>query len=179
MSNFHVLRPIAGPCDHGALDDPWHALPRAPAAPIPTLKETANALGVGDSDSLGLLGYPILIAADILMFNAGVVPVGEDQRSHPELTRELARRFNRLYGAFFHEPEPIVSGVPRLVGTDGRRKMNKSLGNAIYLADDPDIVISACGHVHESTPMCQVEWRTIRFSATTRCSIRTGPRSKN
>jgi len=76
---------------------------------IPTLKEKIQDLGVGENYSVGLLGYPILMAADILIFKATKVPVGEDQLSHLELTRELARRFNYLYGLFFPEPEAVVS----------------------------------------------------------------------
>ncbi len=110
------------------------AVPRSQR--IPTLKEKAQDMGVGENYSVGLLGYPILMAADILMFKATKVPVGEDQLSHLELTRELARRFNHLYGEFFVEPEAIVSETPRLVGTDGNRKMSKSLDNCIYLSDD-------------------------------------------
>lgn len=107
---------------------------------IPTLKEKAQDMGVGENYSVGLLGYPILMAADILMFKATKVPVGEDQLSHLELTRELARRFNYLYGEFFREPEAIVSETSRLVGTDGDRKMSKSLDNCIYLSDDSKTV---------------------------------------
>ncbi len=103
---------------------------------IPTLKEKIQDMGVGDNYSVGLLGYPVLMAADILMFKATKVPVGEDQLSHVELTRELARRFNFLYGEFFQEPEPVISETSRLVGTDGDRKMSKSLDNCIYLSDD-------------------------------------------
>jgi len=103
---------------------------------IPTLKEKIQDMGVGDNYSVGLLGYPVLMAADILMFKATKVPVGEDQLSHVELTRELARRFNFLYGEFFEEPEPVISETSRLVGTDGDRKMSKSLDNCIYLSDD-------------------------------------------
>ena len=103
---------------------------------IPTLKEKIQDMGVGDNYSAGLLGYPVLMAADILMFRASRVPVGDDQLSHLELTRELARRFNFLYGDYFEEPEPLVSDSARLVGTDGSRKMSKSLGNCIYLCDD-------------------------------------------
>ena len=102
---------------------------------IPTLKEKIQDMGVGDNYSAGLLGYPVLMAADILMFRATKVPVGEDQLSHVELTRELARRFNFLYGDYFGEPEPLVSEASRLVGTDGNRKMSKSLDNCIYLSD--------------------------------------------
>jgi len=103
---------------------------------IPTLKEKIQDMGVGDNYSVGLLGYPVLMAADILMFKATKVPVGDDQLSHVELTRELARRFNFLYGEFFQEPDPVISETSRLVGTDGDRKMSKSLDNCIYLSDD-------------------------------------------
>jgi len=109
---------------------------------IPTLKEKVQDMGLGENYSVGLLGYPILMAADILMFKATKVPVGDDQLSHLELTRELARRFNHLYGDFFKEPEPVVSETPRLVGTDGNRKMSKSLDNCIYLSDDAETVES-------------------------------------
>lgn len=107
---------------------------------IPTLKEKIQDMGVGENYSVGLLGYPILMAADILMFRATKVPVGEDQLSHIELTRELARRFNHLYGKYFEEPEAIVSENARLVGTDGNRKMSKTLDNCIYISDDPETV---------------------------------------
>ncbi len=107
---------------------------------IPTLKEKIQDMGVGENYSVGLLGYPILMAADILMFKATKVPIGEDQLSHLELTRELARRFNYLYGEFFEEPDPVISQTSRLVGTDGNRKMSKSLDNCIYISDDPESV---------------------------------------
>jgi tryptophanyl-tRNA synthetase len=103
---------------------------------IPTLKEKIQDMGIGENYSVGLLGYPILMAADILIFKAKKVPVGDDQLSHLEITRELARRFNHLYGDFFPEPEAVVSETSRLVGTDGNRKMSKSLNNCIYLSDD-------------------------------------------
>lgn len=107
---------------------------------IPTLKEKIQDMGVGENYSVGLLGYPILMAADILMFKATKVPIGEDQLSHIELTRELARRFNHLYGEYFEEPEAVISETSRLVGTDGNRKMSKSLENCIYISDDPKSV---------------------------------------
>jgi tryptophanyl-tRNA synthetase len=88
----------------------------------------------------GLLGYPVLQAVDILLPRAQVVPVGRDNQSHVELAREMARRFNNLYGEVFPEPEPIIGDVPLLVGTDGQSKMSKSVGNAIYLSDDADTV---------------------------------------
>lgn len=102
---------------------------------MPTLKDMARDAKI-DSMPFGLLGYPVLQAVDILLPRAQVVPVGRDNQSHVELARELARRFNNLYGEVFPEPEPIIGEVPLLVGTDGREKMSKSLGNAIYLSDD-------------------------------------------
>lgn len=82
--------------------------------------------------------YPIMQVANILMPKAHLVPVGEDQLPHIEMTREIARRFNRQFGEVFVEPEGLVGRVPRLVGTDGNAKMSKSLGNAIYLKDDAE-----------------------------------------
>ena len=79
--------------------------------------------------------FTLICVHSSLMFKATKVPVGEDQLSHIELTRELARRFNHLYGEFFEEPEPIISDASRLVGTDGNRKMSKSLNNCVYLSD--------------------------------------------
>lgn len=103
----------------------------------PTYREKKDDLGLGDG-SLGLLGYPVLQAADILVYRADRVPVGEDQLPHLELTREIARRFNSLYGEVLPEPQPIISSAPRLMGLDGARKMSKSLGNQIDLAHTPE-----------------------------------------
>src|SRR5579864_5341927 len=102
---------------------------------VPTLKEVMRDLKL-ETASLGLLSYPVLQAADILMVRADVVPVGKDQSSHLEVTREIARRFNELYGPVFPEPQTITGRVGTLVGTDGQAKMSKSLDNAIYLSDD-------------------------------------------
>ena len=88
----------------------------------------------------GLLGYPILQAADILMVKGDLVPVGRDQESHVELTREIARRFNDLFGPVFPLPEALIPEGGMLPGTDGAGKMGKSLGNAIFLTDDPKTV---------------------------------------
>jgi len=88
----------------------------------------------------GLMGYPVLQAADILLPRATHVPVGKDNESHGEVTREIARRFNFLYGEVFPVPELVVGDVPSLIGTDGQAKMSKSLGNAIYLSDDEKTV---------------------------------------
>ncbi|MDQ7037945.1 MAG: tryptophan--tRNA ligase [Aquificota bacterium] len=87
-----------------------------------------------DTDTYGFLGYPVLQAADILIYKGEGVPVGEDQLPHIELTREIARRFNSLYGELFPEPQALLTETPRLPGTDGR-KMSKSFGNAIFFSD--------------------------------------------
>jgi len=105
---------------------------------VPTYKERIEQQGIA-SPSYGLLGYPLLQAADILMYKARWVPVGIDQVPHVELTREVARRFNAAFGAVFAEPEAKLTEIPRVPGTDGR-KMSKSYDNAIYLADDPETV---------------------------------------
>src|SRR5579884_1344898 len=107
---------------------------------VPTLKEVMRDLKL-ETASLGLLSYPVLQAADILMVRADVVPVGKDQASHLEVTREIARRFNELYAPVFPEPRTIIGRVGTLVGTDGQAKMSKSLGNAIFLSDDRETVI--------------------------------------
>ncbi|MCL4270697.1 MAG: tryptophan--tRNA ligase [Anaerolineales bacterium] len=106
---------------------------------MPTLKDMARDANM-DSMPFGLLGYPVLQAVDILLPRAQAVPVGRDNQSHVELAREMARRFNNLYGEVFPEPEPIIGDVPLLVGTDGQNKMSKSLNNAIYLSDDAETV---------------------------------------
>lgn len=102
---------------------------------IPTLKDMIRDLKI-ENPSVGLLSYPVLQSADILMVRANLVPVGKDQVSHIELTRETARRFNNLFGPVFPEPEALVGRVPTLPGIDGQKKASKSLGNAIYLSDD-------------------------------------------
>ncbi|MDR2391851.1 MAG: tryptophan--tRNA ligase [Planctomycetota bacterium] len=108
---------------------------------IPSIKEMARAANISDEElPFGLLGYPVLQAADILLPRAHLVPVGKDNESHVEVTRELARRFNQLYGEVFPIPDALVGEVPTLLGTDGQGKMSKSLGNAIYLSDDEKTV---------------------------------------
>jgi len=103
----------------------------------PTYKEQVQQLGLAERASLGLLAYPVLQAADILIYRADTVPVGEDQLPHLELARELARRFNTLYGELFPEPRPLLSPTPRLPGTDGRT-MHTSYGNTIPLSSSPE-----------------------------------------
>jgi tryptophanyl-tRNA synthetase len=105
----------------------------------PTVKEQARDLGLEANMSYGHLGYPVLQAADILVYKADAVPVGEDQAPHVEITREIARRFNYLYGEVFPEPETILTRFARLPGLDGR-KMSKSLDNAITLSDTGKVI---------------------------------------
>jgi tryptophanyl-tRNA synthetase len=102
---------------------------------LPSLKDMARAADLNEMP-FGLLGYPILQAADILMPRAHLVPVGKDNEAHVEITREIARRFNHLYGETLPIPDVMIGEVPTLVGTDGQAKMSKSLGNAILLSDD-------------------------------------------
>lgn len=90
--------------------------------------------------NMGLLGYPVLQAADILIYKAGYVPVGEDQTQHVELSREIARKFNARYGETFPEPQVQLSTAPRILGTDGQAKMSKSMNNAIGLLEPPDVI---------------------------------------
>jgi len=106
---------------------------------IPSLKDMAQAEGLKVMP-LGLLGYPVLQAADILLPRAHLVPVGKDNEAHVEVTREIARRFNQLYGEVFPIPEILLSDVPSLIGIDGQAKMSKSRNNAIFLADSRESV---------------------------------------
>lgn len=106
---------------------------------IPSLKDMASDASKEEMP-YGLLGYPVLQAADILCVKAHVVPVGKDNHAHVEVTREIARRFNHLYGETFPVPELVTSDVSTLVGTDGQAKASKSLGNVIYLADSAEEV---------------------------------------
>ena len=103
----------------------------------PTYKDQIVQLQNKDLSTFGFLGYPVLQAADIIMYKAEGVPVGVDQVPHVEITREIARRFNFLYGQVFPEPDAILTDTPKILGLD-RRKMSKSYDNAIYLSDTPD-----------------------------------------
>ena len=106
---------------------------------VPSLKDMAQNASLSEMP-LGLLNYPVLQAADILLPRATFVPVGKDNESHVEVTREIAKRFNYLYGEVFPLPKTITSEVSTLVGTDGQSKMSKSLGNTIFLSDSADEV---------------------------------------
>jgi len=106
---------------------------------VPTYKSKIDELKDVDLGTYGFLGYPVLQAADILIYKADVVPVGQDQLPHIELTREIARRFNNLYGEVFPEPKELMTEVPVMPGLDGR-KMSKSYGNTIAISDPPDVI---------------------------------------
>ena len=107
---------------------------------VPTYKEQQEALTEKDLSTLGFLGYPLLQTADVTMYDASFVPVGEDQVAHLELAREVVRRFNNFFGAVLVEPQPMLTTFARLPGLDGDKKMSKSLGNTIQLSDSADEV---------------------------------------
>ena len=106
---------------------------------VPTYKEQMEQLAERDLSNLGFLGYPLLQTADVIIYDAHYVPVGDDQVPHLELSREVVRRFHGFYGAIFVEPQPLLTPVPRLPGLDNR-KMSKSYNNTIDLSDSPDEV---------------------------------------
>ncbi len=106
---------------------------------VPTFKEMQREIPDKDLNTYGFLGYPVLQTADIIIYKAHAVPVGEDQAYHLELAREITRRFNRLYGEIFPEPQILLTEVPKLAGTDGR-KMSNSLNNTIHLIDPPEVI---------------------------------------
>ncbi len=104
---------------------------------VPTYKEKIEQIQDKDMNTYGFLGYPVLQAADILIYKAHFVPVGVDQLPHLELTREICRRFDQFYGEVFPEPQPLMTAYPKLPGTDGR-KMSKSYNNCLYLSETPE-----------------------------------------
>jgi len=106
---------------------------------VPTYKEQIDQLADRDLSSIGFLGYPLLQGADVVVYRAQYVPVGDDQVPHLELTREVVRRFHQFFGEVFVEPQPLLTKVPRLPGLDNR-KMSKSYGNTIDLSDDESTV---------------------------------------
>ena len=106
---------------------------------VPTYKEQQQQLSEKDLSTYGFLGYPLLQTADIIIYKADAVPVGEDQAAHVELTREVVRRFNNLYGPVFPEPKTLHTEAKRIPGVDGR-KMSKSYGNAIFMKDSPEVL---------------------------------------
>ena len=112
----------------------------------PTYKEQLRELEQKDLYTFGFLGYPVLQAADILLYKASGVPVGEDQAPHVELTREIARRFNHYYGPLFPEPDTLLAPTSKLLGLD-RRKMSKSYNNAIFLTDSDEEIDKQVGRM--------------------------------
>jgi len=106
----------------------------------PTVKDELREKGMDENVTFGFLGYPVSQAADIMFVNANLVPVGEDQAPMVELTRDIVIRFNNIYGETLNVPDIMIGKVARLPGTDGRAKMSKSVGNAIYLKDDAKTV---------------------------------------
>ncbi len=107
---------------------------------VPTYKEQQETLKDKDLSTIGFLGYPLLQTADVTMYDANFVPVGDDQVAHLELAREAVRRFNNFFGEVLVEPQPLLSTFPRLPGLEGDKKMSKSVGNTIHLADDASTV---------------------------------------
>ena len=107
---------------------------------VPTYKEQQEALREKDLSSIGFLGYPVLQTADVAIYDARFVPVGEDQVAHLELAREVVRRFNNFFGDVLVEPQPLLTTFGRLPGLDGDKKMSKSLGNTIHLSDSAEDV---------------------------------------
>jgi tryptophanyl-tRNA synthetase len=106
---------------------------------VPTYKEKMDQIQDREMNTYGFLGYPVLQAADILIYKAHYVPVGIDQLPHLELSREICRRFDQFYGEVFPEPQPLMTEYPKLPGTDGR-KMSKSYNNCLYLSDTPEVI---------------------------------------
>ncbi len=113
---------------------------------VPSYKEQQAELANRDLTTYGFLGYPLLQTADIIIYKAHKVPVGIDQVPHVEFSREIARRFNSLYGPVFPLPEPMLTEVPKLLGIDGR-KMSKSYDNAIYISDPPQEIRTKVGQM--------------------------------
>lgn len=146
---------------------------------VPSYKEQQLQLSNKDLSTYGFLGYPLLQAADILVYRSAAVPVGEDQVAHIELTREVARRFNYLYGETFPEPQALLTPTPKLLGLDGR-KMSKSYNNCIYLSDSPSEIrakartmITDPARTHRSIPgnpdVCNVYDYHKIFTAADKC----------
>jgi tryptophanyl-tRNA synthetase len=137
LVTFYLQSAIPEVCEMNTLFQNLVTVPRLER--IPSLKDMARAAGKSEMP-YGLLGYPVLQAADIMCVKGELVPVGKDNVAHVEVSREIAKRFNNLYGEIFPIPDVLVGDVPSLVGTDGQAKMSKSLNNAIFLSDDEKTV---------------------------------------
>ena len=150
---------------------------------VPTYKEQQENLKDKDLSSIGFLGYPLLQTADVAIYDARFVPVGEDQVAHLELAREVVRRFNNFFGERrLVEPQPLLTTFGRLPGLDGDKKMSKSLGNTIHLSDiaGRGEEESACGCTpirSASAPTSRAPSKAIRCSSITTRSTRTRPKS--
>jgi tryptophanyl-tRNA synthetase len=136
-ATFYLQSAIPEVCEMNTLFQNLVSVPRLER--IPSLKDMVRAAGKSEMP-YGLLGYPVLQTADILCVKGELVPVGKDNAAHVEVTREIAKRFNHLYGEVFPVPDVLLGDVPSLVGTDGHAKMSKSLNNAIFLSDDKKTV---------------------------------------
>ena len=151
---------------------------------VPTYKEQQETLTDKDLSSIGFLGYPLLQTADVAMYDARFVPVGEDQVAHLELAREVVRRFNKVFGrgedGVLVEPQPLLTSFGRLPGLDGDKKMSKSLGNTIHLSDTPEDVTKKVRQMYTDPSACAPTSRepskAIPFSSTMTRSTRTRPR---
>ena len=145
----------------------------------PTIKTEAANYGYNDM-TYGFLGYPVSQSADITFCKANLVPVGEDQKPHMEMTRKIVRRFNELYGETLVEPDMMLSDCPRLMGLDGNAKMGKSLGNAIYLSDPAEEVRKkVMSAVTDATRMSVLSASTTRslMPVSMRISVRAARRA--
>ncbi len=112
-----------------------------PVGELERMTQYKDKAGRVESVPAGILNYPILMAADVLLYKADLIPVGEDQVQHLELAREIVRRFNHRYGVdYFPEPKPMLTSAGRIMGLDGQAKMSKSLGNTIGMLDSPDVI---------------------------------------
>jgi tryptophanyl-tRNA synthetase len=137
FATFYLQSAIPEVCEMNTLFQNLVTVPRLER--IPSLKDMARAAGKSKMP-YGLLGYPVLQSADILCVKGELVPVGKDNAAYVEVSREIAKRFNHLYGEVFPIPDVLIGDVPSLAGTDGHAKMSKSLNNAIYLSDDEKTV---------------------------------------
>jgi tryptophanyl-tRNA synthetase len=151
----------------------------------PTYKEKRDE---GIDNSMGLLNYPVLQAADIVIYKASRVPVGKDQAAHLELSREIARAFNRRYGTIFPEPQAVFTDAPVVLGIDGQRKMSKSAGNTIPIFAEPDEIrrlvmsmVTDPQRIKRTDPgrpeVCNVCGNLHRFFGTDHLQIQDGERT--
>jgi tryptophanyl-tRNA synthetase len=118
----------------------WYLMCLTPMGDLSRMTQFKDKSAQQENVRAGLFTYPVLMTADIIIYKASVVPVGDDQVQHLELAREICRKFNARFGEVFPEPKPRLSKTPRILGLDGKAKMSKSLGNAIAILDPPEVV---------------------------------------